>query len=130
MSRQKTKLSVKQKKYVAGIVQGKSQREAALKAGAKTPIAADQYAQRLSKNVEVQKAIDEALESQGATPEYAVKTLKEVADQTKEIGARRLAAKDILELHGWQRGQRPTVTLELKDGFFRTSREIVDVDSS
>lgn len=113
----------KAKRYIAARVKGKGKRQAALIAGAPNPIAADKWAERASKNVEIQKAIDDALKSQGATPEYAVGVLKEVAEQQTEIGARRLAAKDILELHGWRKGDVPTVSLNVKNAFFRARRE-------
>jgi hypothetical protein len=121
------KLTPKQAKFVKAKIEGKSNRTAALVAGAPTPVAADKYAQRQSNNVQVRQAIEDALKAHGATPEYAVGILKEVADQDKEIGARRLAAKDILELHGWQRGDRPTVSVEIANAFFNQTRQnIID----
>lgn len=78
---------------------------------------------RMLRNDNVRKAIEDALKVHGATPEYAVGVLKDVADQDKEIGAKRLAAKDILELHGWQRGDRPNITLDIKNAsFFAATR--------
>lgn len=115
-------LDLKQKKYVTARVKGLGKRQAALQAGAKTPVAASKYANRMSKNVNVQQAIDNALETQGATPEFAVAVLKAVADQQVEVGARRLAAKDILELHGWRKNERPTVSLTVNNAFFGASR--------
>lgn len=68
------------------------------------------------------------------TPEWAVAQLKKVAEQDVELGAKRLAAKDALELMGWNKSQKPQVTLEVKSDFFegrRTEgRTVIDVDTS
>lgn len=115
-------LDIKQKKYVIARVQGASKQKAAMIAGASTPVAASQYANRMSKNVSVQQAIDNALELTEATPEFAVRRLKQIAQQDEEIGAARLASKDILELHGWRKNERPTVSLTVNNAFFGASR--------
>lgn len=115
-------LDLKQKRYVTARVRGASKQGAALIAGAKTPVAASQYANRMSKNVSVQQAIDNALELLEATPEFAVRRLKQIAEQDEEIGAARLASKDILELHGWRKNERPTVSLTVNNAFFGASR--------
>lgn len=119
-------LAPKEIKYVGARVSGKSKRSSALVAGAKTPIAADKYGNRMSKNVQVQQAIDDALESNGMTPEYLVSKLKDVIEQDKEIGAKRLAIKDGLELRGWKRGDRPTVVLDVQNAFFQQTREVIE----
>lgn len=79
----------------------------------------------------IQQAIDDALQSMGATPEWAVTQLMKVASQDEEIGAKRLAAKDILELHGWNKTDKPTLQLQVKNAFFsnRRNEEVIDVDS-
>ena len=81
---------------------------------------------RMLKNVNVKAAIEAALEHHGATPEFAVGRLKQIAEQDKEIGAARLASKDILELHGWHRGDRPTDELQIANAFFQETRKVID----
>lgn len=82
--------------------------------------AAQIYGENMKKP-EINKAIENALEAQGATPEFAVGVLKEVAEQQKEIGARRLAAKDLLELHGYKAiTGKPSINIT--NGFFSASR--------
>lgn len=82
----------------------------------------------------VQQAIEDALEAKGMTPEWAVAQLKKVAEQDVELGAKRLAAKDALELMGWNKSHRPQVTLEVKSDFFEgrraDNRTVIDVDTS
>lgn len=114
-------LKPKQAKFTVAKIAGKSNRVAGLEAGAKTPQAADKYAQRMSKNVQVQQAIDNALKANDMTPEYLVAQLKTVIEQDKEIGAKRLAIKDGLELNGWQRGDRPQIQLDIKNAAFFSS---------
>ena len=111
-------ITVKDMKYIKARVEGKSKREAGLAAGAKTPKAADKYAERASKKVEIQKAIDDALEAQNLTPEMLVEELKSVIVQNKEIGAKRLAIKDGFELMGWRKDERPQATLSINNAFF------------
>lgn len=90
---------------------------------------------RMFKKPNIQRAIDAALDKVGATPEFAVQVLADVAEQTEEIGARRLAAKDILELHGWRKEVRPQTTLQINNAFFKDivdsnskdDREVIDV---
>lgn len=80
---------------------------------------------RMLKNDNVRQAIDDALQFHEATPEFAVGRLKKIAEQEKELGASRLASKDLLELHGWNKQSSPTVVLDVKQAFFQTSRERV-----
>lgn len=121
------KLKPKEQRFAVAKINGKSNRLAGLEAGAKSPVAADKYANRMSKNVKVQQAINEALEANEMTPQYLVSQLKSVIEQDKEIGAKRLAIKDGLELHGWQRGDRPNVTLDIKNAsFFSQTRSMDD----
>jgi len=116
-------IDVKKKKYIAAQVAGKSKREAALAAGAKSIMAADKYGTRMSKDVQVQEAINKALEYHGATPEFAVGSIKKVAEQVENNpGAALNASVKILELHGWKAGERPNVTLQVKNAFFNGSR--------
>lgn len=88
-------------------------------------------ASRAIKRPSVQALINEALEVHGATPEWAVAQLKHVAEQNKELGAKRLASKDILELHGWNKTEKPGLQLDIKNAFFGGARKvdnIIDAD--
>lgn len=117
------KLTVKQKKFVAGVVEGKSQTKAYSDAGySGEGITARANASRLATNDNIQQAIENALSFHNATPEFAVGRLKQIATQDKEIGAARLASKDILELHGWRKNERPTVSLTVNQSFFGKAR--------
>ena len=71
----------------------------------------------------IQQAIDDALTLHGASPEWAVGQLAKVAKQDEELGAKRLASKDILELHGWRKEERPQLQLNVKNAFFNSSRD-------
>lgn len=126
------KLTVKEKKFAAERIAGKSQLEAA-RAANYLPNANDATlrveATKINRRPHVQQAINDALELHGATPEWAVAQLMKVAGQDEELGAKRLASKDILELHGWNKQDRPTVQLQVKNAFFqggRTERQIID----
>lgn len=79
-------------------------------------------ASRLYNKPSIQQAIEEALTFHQATPEFAVGRLKTIAAQDKEIGAARLASKDLLELHGWNKNERPSLQLNVKNAFFGNSR--------
>lgn len=81
-------------------------------------------ASQINQRPHVQKLIDDALAKHGYNPEWAVVQLGKVAEQDKEIGAKRLAAKDILELHGWNKAERPTMTLDIKNAFFGGGRQV------
>lgn len=120
----KPKLTIRQRKFVANKVAGKTNAQAYVDAGyavTSRPVA-EVNASRLLKNANIQQAIEAALEMHGATPEFAVGRIKQIAEQTDEIGAARLAAKDILELHGWRKGEQPGITLNVKNAFFGESR--------
>lgn len=82
---------------------------------------------RLLKDRNIAKAIEDALRDLEATPEFAVAQLKKVAEQDEELGAKRLASKDILELHGWRKNDKPIITLDIQNGFFGESREVIDL---
>lgn len=131
----KKKLTMKERKFVKLKIQGKTNIEAYN--SAYTPQKSD--VARVAGSVvgsrpHVQQAIEDALEAKGMTPEWAVAQLKKVAEQDVELGAKRLAAKDALELMGWNKSQKPQVTLEVKSDFFegrRTEdRTVIDVDTS
>jgi hypothetical protein len=119
------KLTVRQRKFVANKVKGMTNHEAYLKAGYQASsynIARNNSSKLMAKD-NIQQAIDTALEYHGATPEFAVGRLKAIAGQDKELGASRLASKDILELHGWRRGEKPQLQIQV-NGFFGESRTI------
>lgn len=115
------KLTVKQSKFVAKVVGGETKTKAykeVYKPQTENQNSIHRQAHEVSRKPQVQAAIDAALNKVGATPEFAVQVLAEVAEQDKEIGARRLAAKDILELHGWRKDERPQNTLQITNAFF------------
>lgn len=125
----KAKLNDKQKKFVAEYVKTtNATKSAAVSHNLDNPKSAAVQGSRMLRDANIRQAIDAALEAHGATPEFAVGRLKAIAEQDKEIGASRLAAKDILELHGWQRGDRPTLTLNVKQAFFKRSRATNPID--
>ena len=128
-------LTGKQRKFVKAKVEGMNNMEAYADAGYSTKNRDVVKAQSstLRNKPHIQKAIDDALELHGATPEWAVKQLMSVAKQDKEIGAKRLASKDILELHGWNKADRPTLKLEVKNAFFQGGRDrggVIDVEAT
>lgn len=127
------KLKPKEKKIVKGIVQGKSQAQAYVEAGYAVPKTDNGLRVNASKKVNqphIQQAINDALESQGATPEWAVAQMMKVAAQDDEMGAKRLAAMNILELHGWNKTERPQVQLQVKNAFFQNGRDVIDVQDN
>lgn len=125
-----SKLRPKQAKFVKAKLDGKPNALAYTEAGYKAlnRNSAEASSSRLLRNANVQQAIEEALKLAEATPEFAVKRLKAIAEQSEELGASRLASKDILELHGWQRGNRPESRLTIENAFFGNSRDIPTVD--
>jgi phage terminase small subunit len=127
----KKKLNIKEKKLVKERISGKTQLQAYGDAGysVKNKEAAQVNASVKFNKPHIQKAIDDALALHGATPEWAVGQLMKVAEQDKEVGAKRLASKDILELHGWNKADRPTVQIQIKDAFFSEGREVIDVET-
>lgn len=125
------KLTIKQKKFVAEVVKDKTTKAQAYRnAGykASTPQVASTESSKLLKKPAIQLAIDNALAKVGATPEFAVQVLFEVAQQDKEIGARRLASKDILELHGWNKSERPNTVLQINNPFFNVGSVVSNDD--
>lgn len=131
------KLNIRQKKFVKAKIEGKTNLQAYREAGyqAKNKAVAEVEASRTNRKPHIQQAINDALELHGATPEFAVLQLMKVAAQDDELGAKRLASKDILELHGWQKNERPTLQLQVKNAFFNSGRtvqdrKVVDVDNA
>jgi hypothetical protein len=120
MNKTRTILTPRDKKYVAARVKGSTKRQAALAAGLPTPIAADKYAERVSKNVAIQKAIDDALVKHGADPEFAVQKIVNIANMeldNKSAPSVLKASDKILELHGYRSGEKPSMTLNINSFF-------------
>lgn len=119
------RLTLKETKLVQAKVAGKTHEQAyhAAYNPAAPKATAVANTHKVLKRPHVQAAIAKALDYHQATPEYAVGVLKQVAEQDKEIGARRLAAKDLLELHGWNRGQKPSISIDVQNAFFKASRD-------
>lgn len=114
-------------KFAKAKVEGKTNLEAYKEAGYKMTGPSAQVDASIVKNrPHVQKAIEDALLKHGLSPEWAVQQLGKVAGQDEELGAKRLASKDILELHGWNKADRPTLTLDIKNAFFGRGRETDD----
>ncbi len=120
----KQKLSIKETKYVAGRVKGLKKVEAYKQAGYKMTHLPSIRAEtaKMNKKPHIQAAIDNALIKHGLSPEYAVGELGKIVAQDKEIGAKRLAIKDVLELHGWNKNERPTLQLNVNNAFFSNTR--------
>jgi hypothetical protein len=133
----KKPLNVREKKFVKAKIQGKTNLAAFEEAGYSVNNRASAQVEASKKNTSphIQQAIEEALAMHGLTPEFAVQQLGKVAAQDEELGAKRLASKDLLELHGWSKNERPTLQLQVKNAFFNggrqvTERKMVDVDNA
>lgn len=122
------KLTIKEQKFAAAKVRGKSNREAYVEAGYSTKTnqaTMDVAASQVLHRENVQQAIDAALAKSGLTPEYAIQQLAKIVEQDDEMGAKRLAIKDALELHGWSKADRPQVHVKFEGGFFQQARRKV-----
>lgn len=126
------RLTIRQKKFVTAKIKGMNNDTAYTQAGykASTNNVARVEGSKLMKKPNIQQAIDDALASQELTPEYAIGQLKTIVDQNDEIGAKRLAIKDVLELHGWRKNERPAVSLTVNNAFFGNSRVVKNNNSS
>lgn len=120
----KRKLDVREKKLVKARIEGKTQIASWEEAGysVNNRASASVEASKKFNKPHIQEAISEALEINGATPEWAVRQIKKVAEQDEEFASKRLASMNILELHGWQKNERPTLQLQVKNAFFGESR--------
>lgn len=143
--KKKQKLTLRERKFVTAKVKGKTNAQAYLDAGySPSTDNTMRVAGSVIKNrPHVQEAIETALEARHMTPEWAVGELKKVAEQDEELGAKRLAIKDSLELMGWKKNERPSMQLDIRNAFFgearqvranneassETNREIIDADS-
>lgn len=138
-NRGKQKLTIKEKKFVAAKIAGKTNRDAYKEAGYSTNMAKktlDVAASNINTRPNIQSAIDAGLARAGLTPEYAIEQLAKIVEQDDELGAKRLAIKDTLELHGWNKADRPTVHVKVEGSFFGAARErkpiegeVVDADT-
>lgn len=126
------KLTIKQKKFVANKAKGMTNHAAYVAAGysATSNKIARVNSAKLKTKPHIQEAIDEALTLLGATPEAAIRELWKVAQQDDELGAKRLANKDILELHGFKKNQAPNNVLAIENAFFTQTRKNIDATDS
>lgn len=138
--RGKQKLTIKETKFAAAKIAGKKDLDAYAEAGYSVnknsqinAVAASQIKARPN----VQAAIDAGLAKAGLTPEYAIEQLAKIVAQDEEMGAKRLAIKDALELHGWNKADKPQVHVKIEGSFFSAARgkqdaiegEVVDGNS-
>lgn len=120
-----SKLTPKERKFVVAKVKGKTNRQAYIEAY--TPktdklSTIDPNASRIAKKKQVNEAIEQALKAHDLTPDFAIAELKTIVEQNKEIGAKRLAIKDVLELHGYKKETQNSIQLNVKQGFFKVGR--------
>jgi len=121
----KRKLTAKERKFVNAKVKGMSNRKAYIEAyqpGTTNLATIDPNASRVAKKEQIQIAIQNALEAAELTPEHAIQELKKIVDQDTEMGAKRLAIKDVLELHGYK-AATPKMSFNIDKGFFSASRQ-------
>ncbi len=122
----KKKLTMKERKFIAAKVKGQTDLAAYKNAGysiLKNNNSMRVNANKVKKRPHISEAIDKALLFHEATPEFAVGRLKAIAEQEKELGASRLASKDILELNGWRKEERPQLQVSIKSAFFNSHRQ-------
>ena len=103
-------LPIKQIKYVDAIVKGKTKRQAGLLAGASTEVAADQYSNRMSKNVNVQDALAQSLAKHNINIDssiapigkalHAMKMNEFTGEITEDLGMQLKASDRALKLMG------------------------------
>lgn len=133
------KLTIKEKKFAAAKVAGKSNAEAYDLAGYSLnakPTTKAVSASQIKARPNVQAAIDAGLARAGLTPEYAIEQLAKIVSQDDELGAKRLAIKDTLELHGWNKADKPQVHLKIEGAFFQQARgqvqegEVIDANEA
>lgn len=121
----KPKLTPKERKFVNAKVKGLSQREAYKQAYNVQPTTKihtiDRNASKVASRDRVTLAIEQALDANELTPEHAIKELKKIVDQDENPGAKRLAIKDVLELHGYK-AVTPKMSFNIDKGFFSSSR--------
>jgi phage terminase small subunit len=130
--RGKQALTIKEKKFVAAKIAGKTNRAAYEGAGysiASTKGTIDVAASQLNTRPNVQAAIDAGLARVGLTPEYAIEQLAKIVQQDDELGAKRLAIKDTLELHGWNKADKPQVHVTFEGDFFQSARHKVPIEA-
>lgn len=123
------KPTIKERKFAKAKVEDKPDIQAYREAGyaLSTPVGDRVNAHKVAKREVVQKLIEDSLRARGLTPDWAVEQLAKVAEQDEEMGAKRLATMNILELHGWNKAEKPTMRLELKGSFYNEARKVIDV---
>jgi hypothetical protein len=77
------------------------------------------------RNINVQKAIEDALVNHGLTPDHAIAELSKLVDQDEELAVKHRAISTTLELMGWRKSDKPMVSIEMT-GFMGKSRTILD----
>ena len=92
------KLTVKELKFVAGIIQGKTQEQACIDAGYSAQSARTQASRMMSK-AHIQGEIEKQVSGQGWTPEKVIGELQDLYFKAKEAEAW-APAKDMLTLLG------------------------------
>lgn len=117
-------LNIRERRFVAAKAKGMTHVQAMKEAGysVSNPRSSQVKASEKLRKPHIQQAIEDALQMHGASPEFAVLQLKKVAEQDSELGAKRLASKDILELHGWSKTERPSMHIEFSGNFFNSAR--------
>jgi phage terminase small subunit len=119
------RLTGKQKAFITEYLKnGRNGAQAALKVyNANYNVARSISSENLTKP-NIQFAIEQALISQDATPEFAVGTIKKVAEQVEINPSAALnASVKILELHGWNKADRPDMKIQVKNAFFNGTRK-------
>lgn len=108
-----TSLTVRQRRFAAGVAQGKTQRQAALDAGC-SPGGADDFAQRAMKNPDFQQAFEEILDRHGLSDEEIARVHAENLRATKVVGT---ATKDGKITDFLERPDFPTRQKAARDGW-------------
>jgi hypothetical protein len=96
-------LTVRQKKFVAGITEGKSQTQAAVDAGY-SPSTAPQQGNRMLKKAHIREAITDILERKGLSDDYFADRLKDLCEAAGEKGPEWSARGRGVEILGKIRG--------------------------
>lgn len=120
------RLTLKQKRFIAEYLKnGGNGRQAALIAYPnQTSHSANVQATQNLNKPSIQAEIDKALQKHNATPDFAVGKIVEVANMevdSKTAGSVLKASDTILELHGFRKGQNPSIGLQVNQ-FFGKSR--------
>jgi phage terminase small subunit len=126
-------LTIKERKFVKAYVSGKGKTAAYKEAGYSTSTAKNvnaSAAYNVAKRPHIQAAIEEALVKLNYTPEFAVEQIGKVAAQDEELSPKLKASEKILELHGWNKAERPTLQLDIRNAFFNGGRQQDVIESN